>query len=184
MKEKIGLKATWKIFKFKDPDGGIAKQLQAGTKIEDIINQQPEAYIGQETIEGNVALLEGLYLLTGIISGLDTSSPKWDSSNAYIGVGDGTASESNTQTGLQGTNKLYKAMDAGYPQRAANASASPQFVKWRATFGGTEANFAWNEFTVANGSSDAAVNLNRKVTSKGTKSSGETWTLELEIDFS
>jgi hypothetical protein len=52
------------------------------------------------------------------------------------------------------------------------------------SFGGTEANFAWNEITVANGSSDTAVNLNRKVASMGTKASGAIWTVSLTISLS
>lgn len=181
--ENIKLKSKWKIYKFRDPTGEIANFLRHGGSIEEAISKFPNLVIGTDIEEGNVALLEGLYLLCGIISGIDTTSPRWDAANAYLGVGDSTTAESSTQTGLLGANKMYKSMDSGFPQRAASPSASPQFVRWRATFGPNEANFTWNEFTVANGSSDAAVNLNRKVVSKGTKTTGETWTLELEITF-
>lgn len=177
-------KALWEINKFHDPQGMIGEALQKGAKIEEIKMQHPEAFLGREIFEDNIALYEGLYLLTGIISGIDTSSAKWDNANAYLGVGDSSTSESASQTGLQGTNKTYKGMDSGYPQRAANESATEQYVEWRATFGANEANYAWNEFTVANGNSDTAKNLNRKVTAKGTKASGETWTLSLKITFS
>jgi len=37
---------------------------------------------------------------------------------------------------------------------------------------------------VANGNSDSAVNLNRKVSSQGTKISGQIWELTLEITLS
>jgi hypothetical protein len=184
VKEKVGFKTEWRIYKFRDPDNALANMLRAGAKVEDVARQFPEAFIGSMVEEGNIALYEGLYLLCGLISGIDTSSAKWDSSNAYLGVGDSNAAESASQTGLQGSNKTYKGMDANYPQRAAGESASEQYVEWRATFGADEANYAWNEFTVANGNSDAAKNLNRKVTSKGTKASGETWTLSLKITFS
>jgi hypothetical protein len=43
---------------------------------------------------------------------------------------------------------------------------------------------SWNEWTVANGSSDTAVNLNRKVESLGTKTSGATWVLQVELSIS
>ena len=69
-------------------------------------------------------------------------------------------------------------MEASYPQR------SGQTVTWRAVFGSSDANFAWNEFTVASGNSDAAVNLNRKVSAQGTKASGQTWTVDLAITLS
>ncbi len=184
IKEKVSFKTEWRIDKFLDSTGEIAEMLRAGAGVEDVRRMFPEAFIGTEVEEGNLALREGLYLLTGLISGIDTSSAKWDASNAYLGVGDSSASEDASQTGLQGTNKTYKGMDTGYPQRAANESATEQYVEWRATLGANDANYAWNEFTVANGNSDTAKNLNRKVASKGTKASGETWTLSLKITFS
>jgi hypothetical protein len=104
---------------------------------------------------------------------------KWDSTNARLGVGDSNTAAAATQTGLQAeTNKTYKAMDANYLQR------SNQTVEWRATFGSSDANYAWEEFTVVNAADDSEKNLNRKVASKGTKASGETWTLSLQITFS
>jgi hypothetical protein len=175
--EKVSWKTVWSISKFKDPDGTIASMLQQGANVEDVARQFPEAFLGEERFEGNIALNEGLQLLIDLIAGTGTGTP-WNAANAYLGVGDGTTAESADQTGLQGTNKQYKPMDSGYPQR------TNQTCEWRATFGADDANFAWNEFTVANGNSDAAVNLNRKVVSKGTKSSGETWTLSLQITFS
>jgi len=175
--DKVGWKSLWTISKFKDEDGVLAEMLRGGARIEDVVRQFPEAFLGEESFEGNIALNEGLQLLINLIAGTGTGNP-WNATNAYLGVGDGTTTEDATQTGLQGTNKQYKAMDSGYPTR------TNQTCEWRATFGATDANFAWNEFTVANGNSDTAVNLNRKVVSKGTKASGETWTLSLQITFS
>jgi hypothetical protein len=57
-------------------------------------------------------------------------------------------------------------------------------VIFRSTFGTAEANFTWAEWTVANGNSDTAVNLNRKVESLGTKTSGATWVLQVELSIS
>ena len=184
MKDHVKMKSEWIISKFRDPTGKIAEKLRAGASIESIVKEHPDAFLGTEVVKGNVALREGLYLLTGIISGLDTTSAKWDAANARLGVGDSTATEDASQTGLQGTNKAFKGMDSGYPQRAASESAAEQYVEWRSTFGGDEANFAWNEFTVVNAANDTGKNLNRKVVSKGTKASGETWTLSLKITFS
>jgi len=175
--ESLKLKSKWRITKFRDPEGIIAKELQSGAKIEDICQKYSHAFIADENFEGNVALNEGLQAIIDLICGLATPT-KWDSTNARLGVGDSTVSESPTQTGLQGTNKYWKGMDSNYPQR------SNQTAIWRATFGGDEANFAWNEFTVVNAANDTGINLNRKVSAKGTKSSGETWTLELQITFS
>jgi hypothetical protein len=61
------------------------------------------------------------------------------------------------------TNKFYKGMDATYPIVAG------QTVTFRSTFATGDANFSWQEATVASGNSDAADNLNRKVQDMGTK---------------
>jgi len=175
--EAVTLKSKWMINRFVDPDSKVATFLQNGGSIEEAIELFSYRYLGQESFEGNVALNEGLQELIDIICGLG-SPTKWDNTNAYLGVGDSNATEDATQTGLQGTNKTFKGMDAGYPQR------NGQTAEWRATFGANEANHSWQEFTVVNAADDTGKNLNRKVADKGTKSSGETWTLSLQITFS
>lgn len=69
-------------------------------------------------------------------------------------------------------------MDTGYPTYGAS-----QKITFRATFNGSEANYAWNEFSVDNGSTPAK-NLNRKVSAQGTKTSGQVWQITLEISLS
>ena len=178
LNEQVTWKSKWQIEKWLDPTGEVASFLKKGGSIEEARQKFSSLYLGQEEFEGNVALNEGLQLLIDIITGLDTTSNKWDNANARIGVGDGTTAEDPSQTGLQGTNKTFVGMDSGYPQR------SGQTAKWRATFDGDTGNHSWQEFTVVNGSDDSATNLNRKVVDKGTKSAGETWTVTLEITFS
>ena len=175
--DHVGWKSLWTITKFKDENDVIAGMLRNGARIEDVARQFPEAFLSEERFEGNVALNEGLQALIDLIAGLNTIT-KWDNTNARLGVGDSNAAESAAQTGLQGTNKTFKTMDTGYPQRTS------QTVTWRATFGSADANYSWQEFTVVNATDDTGQNLNRKVTDKGTKSSGETWTLSLQITFS
>ncbi len=127
-------------------------------------------------IEGNILLNEGITALQNLLIG--AAETAFNNANSHLGVGDSSAAESASQTGLQAaTNKLYKAMETGYPQ------ISGQTTTWRAVFGGTEANFNWNEFTVASGNSDSADNLNRKISSQGLKASGQTWTLDLQITW-
>ena len=128
------------------------------------------------TIDGNLMLNEGINsaVLTLLCGG--TEDP-FDNSHAYIGVGDSMTAAAATQTGLQAvTNKLYVGMDTGYPTYGTS-----QLAKWQATFTEAQTNFAWNEFTVANGSSDSAVNLNRKVSAQGTKSVGQLWEVGVTI---
>jgi len=176
--DRVSWKAKWRIDKFKDPTNEIAKALQTGTSTDEAISLYSKAFICTEEFEANIALNEGLQELIDIICGLGTPT-KWDNSNARLGVGDSNTAESATQTGLQAaTNKTFKAMDTGYPQR------SNQTAEWRATFGSADANYAWEEYTVVNAADDTGDNLNRKTASKGTKSSGETWTLSLQITFS
>ena len=134
--------------------------------------------IEQKTeFEKNVLLEEGINELWTLVC--SSSGTKFDNANSYLGVGDGTTAEDATQTGLQGTNKCYKAVDSGYPTYGTDKKAT-----WKATFGENDANFDWNEFTVANGSDDSAKNLNRKVSSQGTKQSGQIWELTIEITIS
>lgn len=128
-------------------------------------------------IEGNLLLNEGINnVLLPLLGG--TSSPTaFDEANANIGVGNDSTAEDAGQTGLQGT-ATYVGMETGYP------SIGSQKITWRSVFDGSTGNHDWKEFTVANGSSNSADNLNRKVSDQGTKASGQTWTLDLEITFS
>lgn len=83
-----------------------------------------------------------------------------------------------TQSALQAsTNKKFNAMQATFP------SLSGQTLTWESVFASADANFAWREFGVANGSGGTTL-LNRKVSSQGQKASGQTWTLQLQITWS
>lgn len=136
---------------------------------------RPENLYAVEKFDGNLLLNEGITeLLTLLIGG---SATAFNNANARIGIGDGTAVADATQTDLQGTNKSYKAMDATYPQ------VSGQTVTFRSTFGPDDANYDWQEFVVDNGAT-AGKTLNRKVENHGTKASGDTWVIELQITIS
>lgn len=98
----------------------------------------------------------------------------FDNANAYIGVGNSTTAYATTQTDLVGASKTRKGMEAGYPQRSANA------LTFRAVFGTGDANHAWNEWIVAN-ASIAGTAMNRKVESLGTKTNAEIKTFTATI---
>lgn len=99
----------------------------------------------------------------------------YTNATAYIAVGDSSTAFSAAHTDLQAaSNKLRKGMDATYPQRAANV------ITYRATFTTAEANWAWNEWGVANDVS-AGVLLNRKVESLGTKASTQSWQFTVNV---
>ena len=120
--------------------------------------------------DGNVLLNEGINALWTLLAG--GIEDAFDNTNSYIGVGDGTAGESAGHVGLQGANKVYVGMQAAFPTYGADQS-----ITWQAVFGAGVGTFAWQEYTVANGNSDAATNLLRKVQSLGTKAAASTWTL-------
>jgi len=157
IKDKANWKAKWTIEKYRG----------------DVL---PENLYATEHIDGNLLLNEGITaLLTLLIGGGGTA---FNNANAYIGVGESTTAAAATQTGLQGSTKTYKAMDATYP------IVSNQTVTYRATFGSADANIAWNEFTIVNASSDSGTNLNRKVESHGSKASGDSWVLSCTVTIS
>jgi len=159
-KDFIKYQPKWTLRKFEDDAAYAANQPYESVEI-----------------EGNLLLNEGITELMDLLTG--AAATAFNNANSYLGVGDSATAAAAGQTGLQAaTNKLYKAMEATYPQIAG------QTITWRSVFGSTDANWSWNEFTVANGNSDAAANLNRKVSAQGTKASGQTWTLDLDITFS
>jgi len=127
-------------------------------------------------IPGNLMLNEGLNnLLTHICA---ASGTKWDSGNAYLGVGTSSSAAAATDTGLVGT-AVYKGMMASFPTYGTSQKAT-----WKSEYLSAEANQAWEEYTLSNSNSNSGSNLNRKCSSQGTKSSGQVWELTLDITFS
>jgi len=166
--ERIQESAVWTIRKYHSSAAYNAAK-KSGRAIE------PDEIL---IVKGNLLLNEGINAMWNLICG--ETETDFSESNAYIGVGDDNTAAAATQTGLQAvTNKLYVAVEAGYP-----TCGSDQKATWQAEFGSSEGNFDWEEITVASGNSDSADNMNRKVQSMGTKASGSTWTVSLEITLS
>lgn len=168
--------ARWRIRKFEDPDGSIERASKSGMPLEQLLEQFGSP-IDELVIDGNLMLNEGINELWKLVC--TSGATQFDNTNAYIGVGDDNTAASATQTDLIGSNKKYVAMDGGYP-----TAGTSQKSTWRSTFGVNDANWHWQEITVANGSSGASKNLNRKVQDLGTKASGTTWICTLEITLS
>lgn len=170
--DKFQYRTQWLIRRYVD-DAAFA----AGAASE-VAGADGQMLPAESVIDGNILLAEGIGELLDLLCGLG-SPTAFSNANARIGVGDSSTAESAAHTGLQAaTNKLYKAVDASFPSRSGTT------VTWQAQFTGAEANWAWNEFTVANGSSDAAKNLNRKVSAQGSKTSGQTWTVSIQVTIS
>ena len=112
----------------------------------------------------------------------EAGTTDYDAANAHIGVGDSSTAFAATQTDLQAaTNKFKKGMVTSYPTRSGAA------LTFRSLFGTGDANFAWNEWGVFNGSGagtagpTGVVMLNRKVESFGTKTSAEAWQFTVTV---
>jgi hypothetical protein len=124
--------------------------------------------------EGNMLLNSGIDEMWDLIIG--DSANHFNNASTQIGVGDSNTAAVATQTDLQAsTNKTYKGMETGYP------TSTSQQATFKASFGTSEANYAWNEWVVKQSTSGKC--LNRKVESLGTKTSG-TWTLEVTVTLS
>lgn len=137
--------------------------------------EETEPYETQE-IDGNLLVNAGIQLMLDLLIG--AGGTVYSNANARIGVGDSTTAAAATQTDLQAaTNKLRKAMDATFPSRAA------QTLTFKSSFTSTEANWAWQEWAIFNGTTANVGMLNRKVESLGTKTTG-TWTLQADITLS
>ncbi|MFZ3171971.1 MAG: hypothetical protein WA118_08330 [Carboxydocellales bacterium] len=155
--DKANWKVKWSIEKFANDAAVIA-----GTPF------------SVEEFERNLLLNEGITEIWKLVAG-DGTATAYNNANARIGIGDSATAAVATQTDLQaGANKLYKAMDATYPQ------VTGQTITFKSTFGATDANFAWNEITVDNGAAGAK-NMNRKVQVMGTKANPTTWVVTLQI---
>ena len=134
--------------------------------------------------EGNEMTTAGLAAVTGLILGLGGQA--FNAANSIIGVGNSTTAFSAGQTALVGTS-YYRPTDSA-PFRTNGAMSAA------ATFGGSDANFVWNEWCWATGTGTVTANAtlasvtagtevmwNRKVVSLGTKEIGAQWTLSTTI---
>ena len=131
-----------------------------------------------EVVEGSGNLLTtaGANLLWNALT--SGSVTLLTNANAHLGVGDSTLPASAAQTDLQAvSSKFRRRVDSAYPVVAGNQ------VTFRATFGGSEANFAWNEWGLFNAFAGGTM-LNRKVQALGTKTSGSTWVFTVTITLS
>ena len=133
---------------------------------------------------GNVLLIEGKLELYKLIIG--ESNTHLSSANSWIGIGNGDAPEDKNQIGLFGELQVYRLCDSGSPDDPNpvvewNEIFNEWVITWRATFFENEALFNWREYTLANGSNNSAININRKVHDQGVKPDDAIWTVYLSV---
>jgi hypothetical protein len=144
-----------------------------------------------EVIEGNVLTIGGASIQWQTLIGNGTTTADqeltyYNNARAAIGVGDSSTAAADTQTALQAaTNRLYKAMDATYPQHTdSDSSAGAKSIVFRSTFATGDANYAWQEWGIFNSlTHNTGRMLNRKVESLGTKTSAATWVLTITLSL-
>jgi len=168
--EHANWKMTARLLKYREdiePYRGREAEFHKLYKPYEVIEQEGNCLL-------NLGIDEMWDLVTGAVSG---ATHIFDNTAAKIGVGDSSTAAVATQTGLQAaTNKLLKGMEAGYP------TSTTQKATFKASFGSSDANYAWEEWVVQH-TNESGKCLNRKVESLGTKSTG-TWTLEVDITLS
>jgi len=158
--EKVFESAVWTIRKFKNDEAVIKNQPYEVAKI-----------------KGNCLCNEGINEILTII-GSASSGVKYDNTNANLIVGTGSGAADPTDTEATFTAGVKKAMMVSYPTYGTS-----QKITFKSSYGSGDANQAWNEFGVLNAASSGKL-LNRKVSSQGSKISGQTWELSLEITLS
>ena len=122
----------------------------------------------------NLMLDEGVDIIWDLITELNAVD-YYTNTLARIGVGNSTTVAAKTDTGLIGGSTNFQGMEATFP-----LSTTAQRVDFKSSYADGIAEFAWEEFSVDNGTTPND-NLQRLVTPKGTKSTGEVWTAEIQI---
>jgi hypothetical protein len=128
------------------------------------------------TIIGNALVDEGMNEMWTVLC--SAGGDAWDNTNAVLIVGTGSGAEDPTDNEATFTAGVKKAMDGGFPTYGTDEKAT-----WQATYASGDANQAWEEFGVLNNTSSGDL-MNRKTSSEGTKTVGQTWELTLEITLS
>ncbi len=122
----------------------------------------------------NLMLNEGIDIIWDLITELNAVD-YYTNGLARTGVGNSTTVAAATDTALIGGSTAFESMVATFP-----LSTTAQRVDFKGSYADGVAEFAWEEFTVDNGVTPND-NLQRLVTPKGTKTTGEVWTAEIQI---
>lgn len=132
------------------------------------------------SVDGNLLMYGGASALWDRLINSSPTVTEFDSSNAYIGVGDDDTAEAATQTDLQASTNVHREIVDAAPTHTDGTTSGSATVSFVATFETGDANFAWNEWGLFNASSSGRM-LNRKVQSLGTKTSSDEWVFTITL---
>lgn len=128
--------------------------------------------------EGNLLVNVGINRLLDLLIGAGGTA--YNAANSRIGVGNGTTAATAGDTALAGASDRWALVDS--------VSRTNQTVTWVATFIDGEAEFAWDEWAIDNGTADGDTPtsplLNRRVQAMGTKGADSVWELSVAITVS
>jgi hypothetical protein len=180
-------RAKWQVDKFRAYDIVKAGLDPAIAQAREILIAGVDPYAVYKGA-GNLLMYGGASCLWQCLIGNGTASAGqaltyFNNAQAALGVGDSSTAAVATQTDLQAvTNKLRKAMDATYPVHTDATSSGAASIQFKSTFATGDANFAWEEWIVANSATNGTGRaLNRKVESLGTKTSAASWAFTVTL---
>lgn len=144
----------------------------------------------EEVVSGcNLITTAGWQRALNLIFGIQTTGA-YGSATMRIGVGTGTTSAAVGNTDLAAaTGPTGRFFNLATGNASFSAGTATQRATIAATFGTGDANFAWAEWGIDQGTSGSgtgaatAVLLNRAVSAQGTKTSGQTWSASAALDF-
>lgn len=169
--EKMFEKAVWTIDRYASNADKKAKKIYSKAKALKLFGAPQFS-----KVDGNLLVNEGINEIWKLICGTGGAQYSNALANLIVGTGSGAAAATDTEATF--TAGVKKAMEASFPTYGTSQKAA-----WKSSYGSAEANQAWNEFGCLNNATSGKL-LNRKVSAQGTKVSGQTWDLNLEITLS
>ncbi len=125
-------------------------------------------------------------------TGTGGGNASWVSGTCRMWVGTGTAAASsgdvNLSAAASGTAARWGNMVTG--AGIVGTGTGYRRLSFTSTFGTGDANFAWAEWAIDQGTAGSATGapttplLNHAISAQGTKASGQTWTATAQLDFS
>lgn len=136
-------------------------------------------------VEGNVICTAGWTRIGNLLTN-QGGTQAMDATHTRIGVGNGVGSASASDTDLGASagsgNRWFQILDSAVTVSGATLTLV-------ATVGGSDGNFAWNEFGIdvgntASGATVASLLFNHKTSiAQGTKGSGQIWAITASVSF-